>query len=233
VCSPGSLQDSIRTSLSGRRPGRPRGQSDFLEPEELKRLVGLPDRRTKDGLRDYAVLVLLANTPLRKAEICSLRRGNLVERGGRSWIEYRILKKRKIRQQDRWKEKTAHGIIPLRPEVAAAITGYHRSEFRRESDNPDNPLFMTLGKHGLADKKGITARAVDLIVAKYARASGIMKRITPHSFRASYATHALASGMDIKTVSLLLGHESAASTEPYLRSNLERMSRAADFFCFV
>jgi site-specific recombinase XerD len=121
----------------------------------------------------------------------------------------------------------------LRPEVAAAITGYHRSEFRRESDNPDNPLFMTLGKHGLADKKGITARAVDLIVAKYARASGIMKRITPHSFRASYATHALASGMDIKTVSLLLGHESAASTEPYLRSNLERMSRAADFFCFV
>jgi integrase len=51
------------------KAGRPKGQSDFLESWELQKIVGLPDRRTKDGMRDYAVLVLLANTPLRKGEI--------------------------------------------------------------------------------------------------------------------------------------------------------------------
>ncbi len=232
-CSPGSQKGSEPTSLSGRHPGRPRGQSDFLEPAELNRIVGLPDRRTKEGLRDYAVLVLLANTPLRKAEICSLRRENLVERGGQHWIEYEIKKKRKVRKQHRWTERPARGIIPLRPEVHGAIRGYHRSEFKRGSDNPANPLFMTLGKHGPHVKRGITPKAVDLIVAKYARLAGIAKRITPHSFRASYATHLLGSGMDLKSVSILMGHSSTAATEPYLRSNLERMKRAAEVFGYI
>lgn len=196
-----------------------------MEPAELKKLVGLPDRRTKDGMRDYAALVLLANTPLRKSEICSLRRGHLVERGGQHWIEYRVRKKRK--------GGATVGVIPIRPEVAEALLKYQRAEFGRGRDRGDNPMLMTLGKYGPAEKRGITAKAIDLIVAKYARLAGIAKRITPHSFRATWATHLLASGMDLKSVSMLMGHASTAATEPYLRSNLERMKRAAEVFGYV
>lgn len=199
----------------------------------MKHLVGLPDRRTKEGMRDYAALVLLANTPLRKSEICALRRGNLVERGGQHWIEYEIKKKRKLRGYDYRAPRMVRGIIPIRSEVAGALLGYQRSEFRKRCDEPENPLLMTLGKHGPAEKRGITGKAIDLIVAKYARKAGIAKRVTPHSFRATWATHLLASGMDLKSVSMLMGHASTASTEPYLRSNLERMKRAAEVFGYV
>lgn len=185
----------------------------------------LPDRRTKDGLRDYALLVLLANTPLRKSEICSLAVGGLKERGGQHWIEYRVRKKRR--------SGAVVGVIPIRPEVAEALRKYQRSEFGRGSGRADNPMLMTLGKHGPAEKRGITAKAVDLAVAKYAGRAGIAKRITPHSFRASYATNALTAGADLKTVSLLLGHASTASTEPYLRSNMERMRRAVEGVAYV
>jgi integrase/recombinase XerD len=216
-----------------RKRGRPVGQSDFLEPQEIQKIISIPDRRTKEGLRDYAVLVLLANTPLRKAEICSLRRENLVERGGQNFIEYIVKKKRKIRAEGRAKIKEVYNVIPINARVSNSLNTYRKNEFKKRCDDPDNPLFMTLGKHGPHVKQGITPKAVDCIVSKYARLARIAKRITPHSFRASYATHSLTSGMDLKTVSELLGHSSISATEPYLRSNLARKKKAAEVFCFI
>ena len=219
-------------AIPGRCAGRPRGRSDFLEPWEVQRIVGLPDRRTRDGMRDHAVLVLLANTPLRKGEVVSLRRRNLVEQGEQRAIEYNVLKKRR-KKTGQTEQRTIVNRVPIVQEVSAAIAKYHHAEFGAASDNMDAPLFMTLGKHGRCRKGPITAKAVDFIIKKYARLSGIQKRITAHSFRASYATMALGNGTDLQTVCELLGHASVLSTQPYLRSNLERKQKAAEGFKFV
>lgn len=213
--------------------GRPHGQSDFLEAAELRQLVNLPDRRTKEGLRDYAVLVLLANTPLRKGEIAMLKRGNMVNTGTQTFIHYVVEKKRKVRGKGQEKHRVIENTVPLRKETYEAIIKYHEAEFKGTDADQDNPLFMTLGKHGNCVKQAITAKAIDYIVSKYAQLSGINKRITPHSFRASFATHALDKGADLKTVSELLGHASILSTQPYLRSNIERKQKAIECFSFV
>ena len=200
--------------------GRPLGQSDFLEADEVKRILALPKRNSREGLRDYAVLLVLCNTPLRKGELKNLKVGNLVENGLYA-IEYEILKKRKSKQ------KLRRVRLPIPESVFATLQRYLKSEYKNEKVLPDLPLFRTLGKHGDCKKQALTAKAVDCIVKKYAQLSGIRKRITPHSFRATYLTLRLDKGVSPSTLKALAAHESLSSTEKYLRTNLTRIQDGA------
>ncbi len=63
--------------------------------------------------------------------------------------------------------------------------------------------------------KRISARSIDRNFAAYLKASGLSEKITPHTIRHTIATHWLENGMDLKTIQMLLGHTSLATTTIY------------------
>jgi len=70
---------------------------------------------------------------------------------------------------------------------------------------------------GIDDDRPITKDAVQAACQKAHRLSGLSKPVTPHSLRHAFAVHLLESGADLRTIQLLLGHRSLATTARYLR----------------
>jgi integrase/recombinase XerD len=70
---------------------------------------------------------------------------------------------------------------------------------------------LFLGRGG----KGLSRMGIWLIVRKAAKKSGLEKRVHPHTFRHSFATHLLQAGADMRSVQAMLGHRSVSTTQIY------------------
>ena len=114
-------------------------ETEFLTEEEAQAILRVPDRRTLQGKRDYAILLTLLTTGLRKAEICNLKAGGLKTYRNQAVIDV-IGKCQKFRR------------IPLKVETLSAIKDYLKAD--GNGIVPEHPLFNTLGKHGPYEEKG-------------------------------------------------------------------------------
>lgn len=110
--------------------------------------------------------------------------------------------------------KTGERYVPLSPRVLAALRAYW-SEYR-----PDPELFP-----GSKPGTVLTRAAIAKILRTVKKDAGIEKRVTPHTFRHSCATHLLDTGTDIRTVQVLLGHAHIDTTTKYLHVSREHIAK--------
>ena len=96
--------------------------------------------------------------------------------------------------------------VMLSPKLLETLRGYYRTM------RPKGWLFV-----GDVPGQPITRNAVELACQKARRISGIGKPVSPHSMRHAFAVHLLEAGTDVRTIQLLLGHRSLATTARYLR----------------
>jgi site-specific recombinase XerD len=96
--------------------------------------------------------------------------------------------------------------VMLSPKLLETLRSYWRAV------RPNAWLF-----EGKISGQPITKDAVELACQKARRLSGIRKPISPHSMRHAFAVHLLEAGTDVRTIQLLLGHRSLATTARYLR----------------
>src|ERR1700720_3176361 len=94
----------------------------------------------------------------------------------------------------------------LSPKLLAILRGYWKVA------HPKEWLFP-----GRCPGQPITSDAVELACQTTHRLTGFTKPVTPHSLRHAFAVHLLESGSDVRTIQLLLGHRSLATTARYLR----------------
>lgn len=186
-------------------------ETEFLTEEEAQAILRVPDRRTIQGKRDYAITLTLLTTGLRKAEICSLKVGDLKTYRNQAVIDV-IGKGQKFRR------------IPLEIKTLVAIQDYLKAT--ENGVDPDHPLFQTLGKHGPYPERGLTRKSVDCLIRSVVKRALIQKRVHPHVMRHTFATTLLDKGNDLKTVQALMGHSHIRTTEAYLHSTDDRKVEA-------
>jgi len=177
-------------------------QVDFLEGDELERLLGAPQGSSSRVLRDRAILELLFSTGLRVSELCKLNRDSVnLDKG-----EFSVRGKgEKIR------------VVFLSARAISAIRQY--LQFRKDVNSA---MFIRLPKSKLPELTAqklanlrLTPRSVERIVKHYAIKAGISKKVTPHILRHSFATDLLTGGADIRSVQTMLGHSSITTTQIY------------------
>lgn len=109
--------------------------------------------------------------------------------------------------------KTGERYAPLGNRMLAALRAYWKAQ------HPPGPeLFPGRGQRVLS------RAAINKVLTKVAHQAGIEKRVTPHTFRHSFATHLLDTGVDVRSVQVLLGHACIESTARYLHLSTQRIA---------
>lgn len=173
-------------------PKRTRPLPDVLTTEEIDRLIGSIDQSTTKGLRDRAILEVLYSCGLRVSELCDLRFGDLLFGEGYIRVTGKGNKQR---------------LVPVSTAARERINLY--MEVRNKSRRKEEVLFLS--NRG----KKLTRVMIFTIIKQATQRAGITKKISPHTFRHSYATHLLEGGANIRQVQELLGHENILTTEIY------------------
>ena len=189
------ISEDPTTLLEG--PRLMRKIPEVLSYDEVQQILAIIDLSQDHGVRNRAMLETLYACGLRVTELIELRNSNL-------YLDIGFVKV--IGKGD--KER----IVPIGEEAAKHI-GFYRDTVRRQQTNihPDHANFLFLNRRG----KKLSRVMVFMIVKELAERAGIKKKVSPHTFRHSFATHLIEGGADLKAVQDMLGHESIITTEIY------------------
>ncbi|MBT3864873.1 tyrosine-type recombinase/integrase [Candidatus Peregrinibacteria bacterium] len=177
---------------------------EVLDREELERLFAAVDPTDARGARDLAILETLYSTGLRVSELASLSRAQI------------DLKRKEFMVRGKGSKPR---IVFLSDHAVTIIKNY----LKLRTDNAE-PLFISFPRQATKSKtqtQDITANrrlstvSIQSVVSKYTRKAGIIKKVTPHTLRHTYATQLLVNGADIRSVQELLGHASITTTQIY------------------
>lgn len=167
---------------------------EVLSQQEVIAVIESVKLSSWSGLRDRAILEFLYGCGLRVSELCGLKLSHI-------YMEEAFV--RIIGKGD--KER----LVPLGMPAAEALSEYLASRpFDNTSEYAD---FVFLNRFG----KPLSRVSVFNMIKKQAAMAGVVKEISPHTFRHSFATHLIENGADLRVVQEMLGHESILTTEIY------------------
>ncbi|HVP19838.1 MAG TPA: tyrosine recombinase XerC [Spirochaetia bacterium] len=187
----------------------------FLFEEEMARLVELPSQTAcaeEDSfwkLRDRAVLETLYSTGCRISELVSMNIADMDLKSSTARVMGKGARERNV-------FLGASAAAALRQYLACRV-----SHGPKSSRSPDSVRAVFINQRG----GRITDRGVRFILGEYLVKANLGKRVTPHTFRHSFATHLLDRGADIRAVQELLGHASLSTTQVYTHVGLERLKK--------
>ena len=168
----------------------------YLTENEVLQLLRAPDASHREGLRDRAMLEVLYACGLRVSELVSLPLGELRMDAGYVLVTGKGRKQR---------------VVPLGDAAMASVRRYlleSRPLFVRTGAAPTH-LFLT-SRGGPMTRQGFWKRLRAL-----ARVAGIVKPLSPHTLRHSFATHLVEHGADLRAVQPMLGHADISTTQVY------------------
>ena len=193
--SEGIIKDNFMRLISN--PKIEKTLPNYLNYDDLERLLNFPDRSNKYGLRDALILEMLYSSGVRVSELANMRLSDI------DFNERKIL----ILGKGSKERYVYYG-----SKCADLLDKYLKIDHR------DSP-YLLIGKR----KEKLNEREIRAIVTDTAKKADISVHVTPHTLRHTYATHMLNEGADLKSVGDLLGHESLSTTQIYTHVSNERL----------
>lgn len=170
---------------------------NFLNLEQVEKLLGAPDTLTTIGLRDRAILETVFSTGLRIAELVALNKEQISVKEKVYDLEIVIIGKGGR----------------TRPVYISERALVWLNKYLNSRNDNEKALFINYG--GKNPLTRLTARSIERMVKRYALMSGLPLTTTCHTLRHSFATDLLSKGADLRTVQEFLGHKNVATTQIY------------------
>lgn len=184
----------------------------YLDRDEMKALLAVPNPSHRLGLRDLALLTLLYNTGARASEAVGL-----------SIRDIRFETPAQVRILGKGRKERA---CPLWPETINALHAYLQQ--RDDGDHPDAPLFLNAHGRRLGRFGVVTVVKRHVAVAASQQPLLAAKRISPHTLRHTAAMHLLQSGVELNVIKSWLGHVSITTTSQYIEIDMAMKREALE-----
>ncbi len=176
---------------------------EVLTTDEIDAIVQCIDLSKPLGQRNKAIIETLYGSGLRVTELINLQLSRINIQEGYMLVEGKGSKQR---------------LVPLSPTSIQQIENWllDRNLMQIKKGNED---FLFLNKRGAK----LTRAMIFEIVKVLTEQAGIRKKVSPHTFRHSFATHLLENGANLRAIQQLLGHESITTTELYTHIDVKML----------
>ena len=178
---------------------------DSLSLNEIDQLITAVDLSKPEGFRNKCILETLYSCGLRVSELINLKISDLFFSEG-------FIKVNGKGNKDRF--------VPIEKSTKVLIQEYikvHRVQMKICKDHTD---ILFLNRRG----RQLTRAMIFTIIKRLAVIINLKKSISPHTFRHSFATHLLENGADLRSIQLMLGHESITTTEVYVHLDRKHLN---------
>ncbi len=176
-----------------------------LAVEEIDRLLKCIDLSHPQGHRNIAILETLYGSGLRVSELVDLKLSDLL------FEEDLILVTGKGNKQR---------LVPMGAYAKKRLKQYLEGDRVHLDVKAEFSDIVFLNRYG----RKLTRAMIFTIIKTLAKEIGLKKSISPHSFRHSFATHLLENGADLRTIQMMMGHESITTTEVYTHLDNKKIS---------
>jgi len=184
---------------------------DIISTEEIDRIIAAIDLGKAEGERNLAIIETLYGCGLRVSELTELKISDLFFDEGFIKVTGKGNKQR---------------FVPISKATIAHIEQY------KEQVRPHQPIKEEASDTLFLNRRGrqLTRAMIFTIVRNLTKAAGIKKKISPHTFRHSFATHLLENGADLRAIQQMLGHESITTTEVYVHVDKSHLRNIMETF---
>jgi len=176
---------------------------ETISKEEMKTILAQSGNRNNAAIRNTAMLELLYATGIRVSELINLTINSI------NWqVGFLIVMGKGSKER----------IVPI-GRIAYDCVRRYVDEIRPKFMQKKSTDVLFLSRFG----KKFTRQGFWKIVVACARQAGLQKKVYPHTFRHSFASHLLEGGADMRTVQVMLGHSDIATTQIYTHITRERL----------
>ena len=182
---------------------------DTLSEFEIDNLIGAIDLSTPEGERNRAILETLYGCGLRVSELTYLKMSDLFFDEGFIKVTGKGDKQR---------------FVPILKNTQKYINIYINDIRNHLKIQPGHEDTLFLNRRG----KQLTRAMIFTIIKQLAEKTGLKKSISPHTFRHSFATHLLQNNADLRSIQMMLGHESITTTEIYVHLDKSHLSKIVE-----